>query len=113
MTYNAILNPTIMQKFLAKHKEKARTLAKETVTNEPATPTFATYFEYNVGNETEAKENELKLIADELEKVLESIRKENEDENNEIGAAVCPLQDYLFGSVIELPEPVTVKKEKT
>ncbi|KAJ0717772.1 putative protein LAZY1 [Helianthus annuus] len=55
--------------------------------------------------EPEAMENELKLINDELEKVLEPEGKEN-------AAVVCPLQDYLFGSVIELSETVTVKKEK-
>ncbi|KAJ0763422.1 putative protein LAZY1 [Helianthus annuus] len=82
------------------------TLAAETVTNEPKTPTFATYIENDmVVLEPEAMENELKLINDELEKVLEPEGKEN-------AAVVCPLQDYLFGSVIELSETVMVKKEK-
>ncbi|KAI7749164.1 hypothetical protein M8C21_028219 [Ambrosia artemisiifolia] len=82
------------------------TLAAETVTNEPKTPTFSTYAENDMlVLEPEATENELKLVNDELEKVLEPEGKEN-------GSVVCPLQDYLFGSVIELSETVTVKKEK-
>ncbi|KAI3817433.1 hypothetical protein L1987_11223 [Smallanthus sonchifolius] len=88
------------------------TLAAETVTNEPKTPTFATYVDNNMEKETEETDYEFKLINDELEKVLESEGKENGCENNENGPVVCPLQDYLFGSVIELPETVTVKKEK-
>lgn len=63
-------------------------------------------------NETEATDDDLKLINDELEKVLEPEGKENGCENNENESIVCPLQDYLFSSVIELAETVTVKKEK-
>ncbi|XP_076882105.1 protein LAZY 1-like [Bidens hawaiensis] len=85
------------------------TLAAETGTNEPKTPTFSTYNIEEESQETEPTEDELKLINDELEKVLEP-------EGRESGAVVCPLQDYLFGSVIELSEtvavPVTAKKEK-
>ncbi|KAL8258431.1 hypothetical protein R6Q59_030472 [Mikania micrantha] len=88
------------------------TLAAETVTNEPKTPTFATFVENNMEKETEARENELKLINDELEKVLEPEGKENGSEYNENESGVCPLQDYLFGSVIELPDTIAVKKEK-
>ncbi|XP_024990220.1 protein LAZY 1-like [Cynara cardunculus var. scolymus] len=115
------------------------TLATETITTEPATPTFATAVENIMGKETEATENELKLINDELEKVLGPEGKEDRSndssgrnscvnvgrsspggtitlggrplENNENGAAVCPLQGYLFGSVIGLPETATAKKE--
>ncbi|KAK9063546.1 hypothetical protein SSX86_017416 [Deinandra increscens subsp. villosa] len=78
------------------------TLDAETVTNEPKTPTFATFVENNmVKKETEARE-----------KVLEPEGKETGCENNENGAVVCPLQDYLSGTVIELAETATVKKEK-
>ncbi|GKB94374.1 LAZY 1-like protein [Tanacetum coccineum] len=100
------------------------TLATETVTNEPATPTFATSVENIMEKETEATENELKLINNELEKVLESEEKEDrtatitlddkpseETENNESGQSVCPLQHYLFSSVVGLPETTTAKKE--
>lgn len=65
-----------------------------------------------MGKETEATENELKAINDKLEKVLEPEGKEDGAENNENGAVVCPLQDYLFGSVIGLPETATAKKER-
>ncbi|KAI3733317.1 hypothetical protein L6452_12759 [Arctium lappa] len=115
------------------------TLAMETITTEPATPTFATSVENIMGKETEATENELKLINDELEKELGPEGKEDHSSgrnsfvsversshgstitlggkpsegagNNENGAAVCPLQGYLFGSVIGLPETTTAKKE--
>ena len=100
------------------------TLATETVTNEPETPAFATSVENIMEKETEATENELKLINNELEKLLESEGKEDrtatitladkpseETENNENGQSVCPLQDYLFSSVVGLPETTTTKKE--
>nr|QIG55754.1 LAZY2 [Chrysanthemum x morifolium] len=99
------------------------TLATETVTNEPAT-TFATSVENIMEKETEATENELKLINNELEKFLESEGKDDrtatitlddkpseEINNNENGQSVCPLQDYLFSSVVGLPETTTTKKE--
>lgn len=81
-------------------------------------------------------ENDLKLIGYELEKFLEAESKEGFDEssarNSQVSivtlsckqvdgaedeeyqkTVVCPLQGYLFGSSIELPEIRTVvKKEK-
>lgn len=86
---------------------------------------------------TEVTENDLKLINDELEKFLEAEAEEHgstessrrnsqvstitlsgkplqEANTQEHGKTiVCPLQGYLFGSSIELPETrFEVKKEK-
>lgn len=43
--------------------------------------------------------------------MLRSEGKEEGGEKNEDGAVVCPLQTYLFGSVVGLPETTTRKKE--
>lgn len=84
----------------------------------------------------ELTENDINLISYELEKFLEAESKEGRDEssgrNSHVSAitlcckqveqageedsqktVVCPLQGYLFGSSVELPETRTeVKKEK-
>ncbi|KAJ4960730.1 hypothetical protein NE237_020640 [Protea cynaroides] len=104
------------------------------ITADPATPTFAISVENITEKETEVIEKDLKLINDELEKVLGSQAKDDGYstssgrsshvstitlggkqmegiEPNMIGATVCPLQGYLFGSPIELPETTVAKKE--
>ncbi|KAL5581396.1 hypothetical protein UlMin_013838 [Ulmus minor] len=112
------------------------TLGSGSNINEPETPTFATPLEYITEGEAKVTENELKLINYELEKFLEAESKEESDESSarysDVSAitlggkqmeraededssktVVCPLQGYLFGSSIELPETRTeVKKEK-
>ncbi|KAK9117596.1 hypothetical protein Sjap_016543 [Stephania japonica] len=88
----------------------------------PATPTFpqVSLDHVVIEKEAEVTENDLKLINEELEKVLGADAKDN-DKFNDIASgrtshvssitlsgrdsnAVCPLQGYLFGSPIELPE---------
>lgn len=117
------------------------TLGSDPVVNDPSTPTFAISVENITEKETEVTENELKLINDELEKVLGAEAKEDGyssgrnshvstgrsshgstitlsgkpmegTESNGNGTAVCPLQGYLFGSAIELPETTTVAKKE-
>ncbi|XP_024994957.1 protein LAZY 1-like [Cynara cardunculus var. scolymus] len=114
------------------------TLGTDPVTSDPATPTFSTSVEYIMEKETEATENELQFINDELEKVLGGEGREDDSSgrnshvsigrsshgstitlsgkpleaaDNENGAVACPLQGYLFGSAIELTETTTGKKE--
>ncbi|XP_043723230.1 protein LAZY 1 isoform X1 [Telopea speciosissima] len=110
------------------------TLGSDPVTSDPATPTFAISVENITEKETEATENDLKLINDELEKVLGSQAKDDGystssarsshvstitlsgkqmegTESNVNESAVCPLQGYLFGSPIELPQTTVAKKE--
>ncbi|KAA8548250.1 hypothetical protein F0562_004489 [Nyssa sinensis] len=113
------------------------TLGLEPIITEPSTPTFPMPFENITEKETEVTENELKLINDELEKFLEAEAKEVCNESSarsshvstitlggkqtegmdpqEYGdIVVCPLQGYLFGSSIELPETsIQVEKEIT
>ncbi|KAL7190196.1 hypothetical protein ACSBR2_022472 [Camellia fascicularis] len=113
------------------------TFGSEPIMTVPSTPTFPTPFDKITAKETEVTENELKLINDELEKFLEAEAKEEGDElsgrssyvsivticgkqiegvdTEEYGdTVVCPLQGYLFGSSIELPETsIQVKKERT
>ncbi|KAG4998833.1 hypothetical protein AAZX31_20G233800 [Glycine max] len=105
------------------------------------TPTFAISVENITEKEDEVTENELKLINDELEKVL--VLGADHDESSSIscgrsshgsiitlsggggkpaaatlledqsnGNAVCPLQGYLFGSAIELSETTTTVAKK-
>ncbi|KAG5249673.1 hypothetical protein OIU77_026743 [Salix suchowensis] len=113
------------------------TLGSEPV-NTPSTPTFPISVENITERETEVTENELKLINDELEKVLaEDCCNESSGRNSYVSAgrsshgstitlsgkamegrdsnAVCPLQGYLFGSAIELSEttPVAKKEHRT
>ncbi|KAI4350491.1 hypothetical protein L6164_004942 [Bauhinia variegata] len=113
------------------------TLGAETVSNEPATPTFATPSEDIAEMNPEVTENDLKLINYELEKFLEAENKEERfyessgrnshvstitlsgkqidgaDDEDYGSTSVCPLQGYLFGSSIELTERVSeVRKER-
>ncbi|KAG7985955.1 hypothetical protein I3843_03G054200 [Carya illinoinensis] len=114
------------------------TLNLEPIINEPATPTFAMPLESITESKTELTDNDLKLINYELEKFLEAETKEecgdvSSGRNSHASTItlsgklmdeaetecyekilVCPLQGYLFGSSIELPETrKEVKKEKT
>lgn len=114
------------------------TLGSEPVNTDPSTPTFAISVENITEKETEVTENELKLINDELEKVLaEDCCNDSSGRNSYVSAgrsshgstitlsgkpvegrdsnAVCPLQGYLFGSAIELSEttPVAKKEHRT
>ncbi|CAL5343487.1 unnamed protein product [Camellia sinensis] len=125
------------------------TLGSDPVITDPSTPTFATSVENITEKETEVTENELKLINDELEKVIGAKGDGCNDssgrnshvstgrnsyvstgrsshgstitlsgkplegtETNENGTTICPLQGYLFGSAIELPETTTVVKKE-
>ncbi|TKY50530.1 hypothetical protein E2542_SST22034 [Spatholobus suberectus] len=114
------------------------TLGSEQVVTDPSTtPTFAISVENITEKEDEVTENELKLINDELEKVLgaddESCGRNSHvsngrsshgsiitlsgkplegAESNGNGSAVCPLQGYLFGSAIELSETTTTVAKK-
>ncbi|KAJ0737600.1 putative protein LAZY1 [Helianthus annuus] len=114
------------------------TLGMDPVTSDPATPTFSTSVEYIMEKETEATENELQFFNDELEKVLIAEGKEDdssgrnsyvsngrsshgstitlsgkplEASESEYGSVACPLQGYLFGSTVGLPETTSGKKE--
>ncbi|KAL5860717.1 hypothetical protein ACOSQ4_002013 [Xanthoceras sorbifolium] len=113
------------------------TLGSEPVLSEPATPTFVMSAENRTEEKTEVTEYDLKLINNELEKFLEA--EAEEERSNESSKRnsyvsivtlsekpleganavdygkmqVCPLQGYLFGSSIELPETlIEIKKEK-
>ncbi|KAL2329655.1 hypothetical protein Fmac_017236 [Flemingia macrophylla] len=135
------------------------TLGSEQV-SDPSTPTFPISVESITEKEDEVTENDLKLINDELEKVLVAETKDDISldssrrtshvstgrsshvstgrsshvstgrsshvsiitlsgkppegtEPNGNGAAICPLQGYLFGTAIELSEttPAAAKKE--
>ncbi|XP_022740657.1 protein LAZY 1 [Durio zibethinus] len=113
------------------------TLGSEQFISEPVTPTFTMSLENITEEKTEVTENDLKLINDELEKFLEAEGEEHESNessrrNSQVSSItlsgkpmqeangqeygktiVCPLQGYLFGSSIELPETrFEVKKEK-
>ncbi|XP_057489445.1 protein LAZY 1-like [Actinidia eriantha] len=113
------------------------TFGSDAIITEPSTPTFHIPFEKITEKETEVTENELKFINDELEKFLEAEAKEVGDESSESSShvgiiticgnqiegvdtedygdnGICPLQGYLFGSSIELPETnIQVKKDRT
>nr|XP_043614116.1 protein LAZY 1-like [Erigeron canadensis] len=88
------------------------TLATENVTIEPVTPTFGTSIENNMGRQNEATENELKFINDGLEEVLEPEEEDDGAENDTNEKIVCRLQDYLFDSVIGMPETETETKKR-
>jgi len=117
------------------------TLGSEQVVSDPSTtPTFAISVENITEKEDEVTENELKLINDELEKVLGADDESSCGRNSHVsngrsshgsiitlsgkpllegggepngnGSAVCPLKGYLFGSAIELSETTTVAVAK-
>ncbi|CAL5398359.1 unnamed protein product [Camellia sinensis] len=125
------------------------TLGSDPVITDPSTPTFAISVENITEKETEVTENELKLINDELEKVLGAEGdgcNDSSGRNSHVstgrnsyvstgrsshgstitlsgkplegtetsgnGTTICPLQGYLFGSAIELPETTTVVKKE-
>ncbi|XP_028771385.1 protein LAZY 1-like [Neltuma alba] len=122
--------PELFQGFLT-----IGTLGAETVTNEPATPTFTIPRENTFERNAEVTESDLKLINYELGRFLEAEKEEfyeSSGRNSHVSAitlggkqidaaededygntSVCPLQGYLLRSSIELPETVTeVKKER-
>lgn len=115
--------------------------------SDPPTPKFSISIDHMITErETEkVTPNELKLINDELEKVLDaeakhdggrnshgstmstlgskvwdnmgsSILEGSKNNNNDMSMAktvvVCPLQGYLFGSLVELSETTTVVKKE-
>ncbi|KAL0735921.1 hypothetical protein Bca4012_012131 [Brassica carinata] len=112
------------------------TLGGETFLDEPATPTFGMSSGDPETVNAEVTENDLKLISNELEKFLEAEAKEEHNQpsgrnsdTNTIASTIeaaeevdaeddnqpmkFPLQDYLFGSQIELSETkVAGKKER-
>lgn len=122
--------PELFQGFLT-----IGTFGTETITNEPATPTFAMTPENTLEGNVEVTESDLKLFNYELERFLEAEKErfyessgrnshvstitlsgkqtdgaEDEDNGN---TSVCPLQGYLLGSSIEFPEAASeVKKER-
>ncbi|KAL3526195.1 hypothetical protein ACH5RR_014567 [Cinchona calisaya] len=113
------------------------TLGSESLNTEPPTPKFPMPFQNVTNKEIEITEDELQLVNNELEKFLEAEAKDVADESSARSSqasiitfsnkqlddtdaedwahsATCPLQKYLFGSSIELPETAVVsKKEKT
>ncbi|KAG6422428.1 hypothetical protein SASPL_119000 [Salvia splendens] len=111
------------------------------ITDVPPTPTFSISVDHIAEKETKVTENELKLINDELEKVLaaegdscnlSSGRNSHVSagrishcsvitlsgkpplDNAESGseATICPLQSYLFGSAIGMQETTTPPVQK-
>ncbi|KAI3467743.1 hypothetical protein Pfo_024406 [Paulownia fortunei] len=122
------------------------TLGTEPITTDPGTPTFSISVDHIAEKETEATENELKLINDELEKVLGAEGRDDScnvssGRNSHVsagrishcstitlsgkpiesaetygnGAIICPLQSYLFGSAIGLPDtaPPARREQRT
>ncbi|XP_073027235.1 protein LAZY 1-like isoform X2 [Primulina eburnea] len=117
------------------------TLGTEQFPTDPATPTFSISVDHIAEKETEVTENELKLINDELEKVLggrDSSCNVSSGRNSHVsvgrishcsattlsgkplentetsgnGGIICPLQSYLFGSAIGLADAAPpVRKE--
>ncbi|CAL0318808.1 unnamed protein product [Lupinus luteus] len=122
------------------------TLGSDQVLSDPsATPTFALSFGNITEKEDEVTQNDLKLINDELEKVL--VAETNNDDvsidssgrnsivsngrsshvsiitlsgkplmearvSNVNETAICPLQEYLFGTVVEHSETTTTTTRK-
>ncbi|XP_026385431.1 protein LAZY 1-like isoform X1 [Papaver somniferum] len=112
-------------------------LGQHQLDSEPETPTFAVE---NVNEkETELTENDLKLINEELEKVLNADAKREDDRfyckdspsaktdndstitlggstdqavNRNDGGKQTPLQGYLFGSPVDLPAETTIGSRK-
>ncbi|KAL8520209.1 hypothetical protein ACS0TY_010936 [Phlomoides rotata] len=99
-------------------------ITTSTGTEHPATPTFSISVDHIAEKETEVTENELRLINDELEKVLGDDMSSvvSSGRNSHVshcstgnGAIVCPLQSYLFGSAIGLQDtgPPVRKEQRT
>lgn len=109
------------------------TLGSESLNTEPPTPTFPMSFEHENDKETEVTDNELQLINNELEKFLEAEAKGIADESSARSSyasiitfsskqlddaegrrysETCPLQKYLFGSSIEVPETARAEKKE-
>lgn len=111
-------------------------LGSEAAPSEPATPTFAVTLDNMTKEAVEVTEDDLKVINNELEKFLEAESQEEghkgssrnsyastitldspqmeavEDEGP-ADTVVFPLQGYLFGSSVELPETkIEMKKQK-
>lgn len=120
----------------------------DAVISEPETPTFAMSLEKLTDAEAEVSENELRIINDELERVLaaeakddgwtDSSGRNSHVSNGRISHAssitlggtgrpletpectvmtasnvmYCPLQEYLLGSAVELPEKSAVSVPK-
>jgi len=97
-----------------------------------ATPKFATSIENIMQNETRTTEDELNLVKKKLEKMLSAERKEydhnhtswtwtyaqknrhkSQATNNENEATANPLEYYVFGSELELPETTIVKDHRS
>ncbi|CAH2072794.1 unnamed protein product [Thlaspi arvense] len=113
------------------------TLGGETPLDEPATPTFGMSFEDPATYNAEVTENDLKLISNELEKFLEAEANEGHnqpsgrnsdtntiastieavegldaEEDTQLQPMKFPLQEYLFGSLIEFPETKNAGKKE-
>ncbi|GKV26134.1 hypothetical protein SLEP1_g35485 [Rubroshorea leprosula] len=112
------------------------TLGSEQIISDSETPRFTMSLENIAEEETDVTEIDLKLINDELEKFLEAEAEgkgsnESSKRNSQVSAItlngkpmegayleeygwmICPLQGYLFGSSIDLPETRTEgKKDK-
>lgn len=111
-------------------------LGSEAAPSEPDTPTFAMTLDNMTKEAVEVTEDDLKLINNELEKFLEAESQEEghkgssrnsyvstitldspqmeavEDEGP-ADTVIFPLQGYLFGSSVELPETkIEMKKQK-
>ncbi|KAI4336556.1 hypothetical protein L6164_015069 [Bauhinia variegata] len=84
------------------------TLGSEQAITDPSTPTFAISLENITEKESEVTENDLKLINDELEKVLGAETKDDDC----IDSSGRNSHGYLFGSAIELSETTTVAKKE-
>ncbi|PIN20762.1 hypothetical protein CDL12_06530 [Handroanthus impetiginosus] len=113
------------------------TLGMELLNVDPPTPTLPMSIEKFTDQEVEITENDLNLINYELEKFLEGEEAEIENDTSQrssqasmitlgykpnggadseghVHMVVCPLQDYLFASSVELAETdKEVKKERT
>lgn len=120
------------------------TLGADPVITDPSTPTFSISVENITEKETEVTESELRLINEELEKVLGTDGKEDGSndssgrnshvstgrsshgstitlsgkpfegtESNGNGTIICPLQGYLFGTAIGMPETTPKKEHRT
>ncbi|CAL1391397.1 unnamed protein product [Linum trigynum] len=128
----AFLSSDLFNGFLA-----IGTLGSEQITSSPATPTFPTSLEDdNLAEENiDVTENDLNLIRDELEKFIEAEAEDLQGNDDALARSsyvstitlsgmqideagghekpiVSPLQGYLLGSSIELPETRAEKKKE-